>query len=324
MDKLIGHLLHERFDFEFNKIIPLLDLYLAAGICVKSRTSGPCKMCVLPQVQASYSDGQQLTADQIMPSLEKVWRKLEPEPTRVRIFHGGNFLAESEISAQAQIAIIGFLDSKPSVRKIEIETRPDVLLQQVENLNRLVEIAPGKIQVDMGIETIDEAIRNGFLNKNLSDEDIVKATKLLQEKGVDILFYLLHFILPLELYRPDTVEHSLGMIKETVKFINKIAPEASITISSLYMEDGSPLISPWQKVSRVIPSLKTVTRALIKARNRHPRVYFGGIWDAWQPKHFSHGCPICEQPLLAALRDYQTTCDAQALKDSWQKIDCPC
>jgi len=106
----------------------------------------------------------------------------------VKIFTSGSFLDAKEVKPKVRKEILGKLVE--TTDKISVESRPEYIsrakLEAMQNFlkNKYIEVA-------IGLETVNDKIRNQYINKGLLYEDFLKAVQICKELKFGIRVYLL-------------------------------------------------------------------------------------------------------------------------------------
>jgi radical SAM enzyme (TIGR01210 family) len=108
----------------------------------------------------------------------------------LKIFNSGSFFDDGEISEEVREYIFKKIADIPKIKEIVIESRVDYITS--EKLKRMKSILKDKyVEVAIGLETVNDYIRNNYINKGLSFKDFQDAIELCKRNDVGLRIYLL-------------------------------------------------------------------------------------------------------------------------------------
>jgi radical SAM enzyme (TIGR01210 family) len=139
----------------------------------------------------------------------------------IKIYNSGSFFDENEISEEVRGKIFKKIADVPSIKEVVIESRVDYITD--EKLNRMKQILNKKyVEVAIGLESVDDYIRNTYINKGLKFKDFLDVIQLCKKHEVGIRVYLL--FKPPFLNEQSAIEDCASSIKKLVELkINTIS-----------------------------------------------------------------------------------------------------
>jgi len=171
---------------EFNIILRTPGCYWALG------ETGGCSMC--GYIEDAYLG--KITSENLIEQFEyAVNKKIEEidqdsSPYILKIFNSGSFFDKREISEKTAEILFKKIKEIPNIKEIVLESRPEFITKK--NLNLLTEYLGDKyVEIGIGIETINDHIRNSYINKGLKYDDFLKAVDLLKNYKIGVKAYLL-------------------------------------------------------------------------------------------------------------------------------------
>lgn len=139
----------------------------------------------------------------------------------VKIYNSGSFFDDNEISEDVREHIFKKIADFPKIKEVVIESRVDYITN--EKLNKMKNILKNKyIEVAIGLETVNDYIRNRYINKGMKYKDFLDAIHLCKKNDVGIRAYLL--------FKPPFLNEQTA-IEDCVNSIQKLAELKINTIS---------------------------------------------------------------------------------------------
>ncbi|MBD3212275.1 MAG: TIGR01210 family radical SAM protein [Candidatus Lokiarchaeota archaeon] len=108
----------------------------------------------------------------------------------LKIFNSGSFFDDSEINKQTREYIYKKVTEIPQITEFIVESRTEFVTEEklIEIKNYLPDIY---IEIGIGLESVDDHIRNKYINKGLTFEDFLHTKELCERNDVGIKAYLL-------------------------------------------------------------------------------------------------------------------------------------
>jgi len=185
--------------------------------------SGGCSMCGYIQDSTIEKIDQIHILNQFNYALQEKIDEItsDEEDFIVKIYNSGSFFDDDEISEDVREHIFKKIASVPKIKEVVIESRVDYITN--EKLKKMKSILKDKyIEVAIGLETVNDYIRNRYINKGLEFEAFLGALHLCKKNDVGIRAYLL--------FKPPFLNEQTA-IDDCVKSIQKLAELQVNTIS---------------------------------------------------------------------------------------------
>ncbi|MFX1419724.1 MAG: archaeosine biosynthesis radical SAM protein RaSEA [Promethearchaeota archaeon] len=108
----------------------------------------------------------------------------------LKIFNSGSFLDDNEISKEVRNYIYKKISNIDKIKEIVVESRIEYITS--EKLEEIREFFDKKyFEIAIGLETVDDYIRNNYINKGVLLKDFKLALKKCKEYGIGVKVYLL-------------------------------------------------------------------------------------------------------------------------------------
>ncbi len=108
----------------------------------------------------------------------------------LKIFNSGSFLDENEIPKEARNYIYEKISMVEKIKEVVIESRLEYITS--EKLREIREIFNKKyLEIAIGLESVDDYIRNNFINKGVLFKDFKSALNKCKELDIGVKVYLL-------------------------------------------------------------------------------------------------------------------------------------
>jgi len=139
----------------------------------------------------------------------------------IKIYNSGSFFDDTEISEDVREHIFKKIAEIPKIKEVVIESRVDYITN--EKLKKMRNILKNKyIEVAIGLETVNDYIRNKYINKGLKFKDFLEVIRLCKNNDVGIRAYLL--------FKPPFLNEQTA-IEDCANSIKKLAELKINTIS---------------------------------------------------------------------------------------------
>lgn len=161
-------------------------------------------------------------------------RGKNPQPNTLELISANDTLDPKEFSLQDAKALFRpegkNLFEKTPVKGYVLEVRADSVAENQENLPEMKKIINGKLAVEIGVEVGDgkggiyDFIRNNWINKNISSENVKRAIEVAHKNQVHITTNVLIGIPGL------TEEQSIDAAVNTVKWLDDIGSDTILLL----------------------------------------------------------------------------------------------
>jgi len=285
--------------------------------------TGGCSMC--GYIQDSYLED--MDPNHIINQFEYALQmKLEEmygskEDFIIKIFNSGSFFDENEISGHVREHIYKKIADIENVKEVVLETRVEFISKEMleilhQNLkNKYIEIA-------IGLETVNDYIRNHYVNKGLLYEDFIKKLELLKEYNIGIRVYLL--------LKPPFLNEQ-GAIDDCVYSLLKLVrlEVDTISINPVNIQKGTLVEYLWHQKRYRPPWYYSLFKCLIKFYKLTDN--FNSVRIISDPsgagtKRGIHNClrRECNEKMNTALKNFVLSQDINYILDVKENLDCDC
>jgi radical SAM enzyme (TIGR01210 family) len=267
---------------------------------------GGCTMCGYIGDAASSPP----TPEDLLAQFESVSRRIDHGI--VKIFTSGSFFDPGEVPEPVRDKILSQLNLYAD--KIIVETRPEFVTDKVL---AGATMQSDKLEVAIGLETSNDAIRINSINKNFLFKDFVRASETAKAHGVSTKAYLM--MKPPFISEKDAIE---DMVKSAMD-ASPYAPTISINVCNV--QRGTLIDEMFYRKSYRPPWLWSVVEVLKRLHGRTGSAIMSDPVAAGMPRG-PHNCYKCDSAFADAIRKYSLTqdvsvfdslhCDCKAL---WEK-----
>jgi radical SAM enzyme (TIGR01210 family) len=308
----------ERLRNEIGKELTII--LLSKGCSWASSALGGCSMC------GYYLDAanEGLSAKQIINQFEYAYNAKINEISKdsnnyiLKIFNSGSFLDENEIPKDARNYIYQKISNVEKIKEIVIESRIEYITS--ESLEELREVFNKKyLEIAIGLESVDDHIRNSYINKGLLFKDFKIALKRCKEYGMGIKVYLL--FKPPFLNEQAAIDDCSYSIKTLVDLgVN------SISINPMNIQKGTLVEHLWFQNRYKLPwyysLFKCIKRSVSQEDLKKVRILSDPSGAG--TKRGIHNClkKGCENYSKTILRDFVLTQNLNILNQKGYECDC--
>lgn len=204
-----------------------------------SSERGGCSMC------GYYLDAinEEVSTTQLINQFDYAYNnkineiEQDPHNYNLKIYNSGSFLDEKEIPKEVRNYIFEKIASIEKFKEVTIESRLEYITS--ETLEEILEFFKKKyIEIAIGLETVDDYIRNNFINKGVLFEDFKNVLKRCKEYDIGVKAYLL--LKPPFLNEQAAIDDCIYSIKNLVDL-----GVDSISINPLNIQKGTLVEYLW-------------------------------------------------------------------------------
>jgi radical SAM enzyme (TIGR01210 family) len=237
----------------------------------------------------------------------------------IDLYNSGSFLDEADVPFPAAEAIFRKIASKPSLRKILIESRPEFVIGGKEHLLALKHMGAGKIlTVGMGLETWRDDIRMDILKKGFTRARFEEAAAILAATGVTLLAYVL-------LKPPGFTEgEAINDVRDTITYLEelgrKLALPIKIALQPMFVPAHTPLEELYRQGTYTPPRLWSVIEVLRATRATPLEIEVALSDEGLAEGRVAENCSLCTEQareLIASFNEDQK-------RDAIDAFICPC
>ena len=221
--------------------------------------TGGCSMCGYIQDSTIVEIDPNHIINQFDYALQKKIKEIsiDKDDFILKIFNSGSFFDDDEISADVREHIYKKIAEIPKIKEIVVESRVDYITR--EKLKKMKGILENKyIEVAIGLETVNDYIRNIYVNKGLKFEDFLKAVQICKENNIGVRVYLL--------FKPPFLNEQTA-IDDCASSIQKLAELKvnTISINPLNIQKNSLVEYLWYQNRYRPPWFYSLFKCIIKA-----------------------------------------------------------
>ncbi|MHA1291793.1 MAG: archaeosine biosynthesis radical SAM protein RaSEA [Promethearchaeota archaeon] len=281
---------------------------------------GGCSMC--GYIQDAYRED--VSSNQILKQFDYALQaKLNEIKNNnvnyiIKIYNSGSFLDDSEICSDARKQIYAKIAKLEKIKEVVIESRVEYI--KSENLIEIQENLKNKYtEIGIGLETVDDHVRNNYINKGLLFKDFENAVRLCKDYNIGVKVYLL--------FKPPFLNEQ-SAIDDCVNSIQKLLNlnVNTISINPLNIQKGSLVENLWYQ-KRYRPPwfyslFKCIKHALTK--NDLNKIRILSDPSGAGTKRGIHNCSNreCNQNMIKTLKNFVLSQNLSELNKS--KYECVC
>ncbi|MBY9010041.1 MAG: archaeosine biosynthesis radical SAM protein RaSEA [Candidatus Lokiarchaeota archaeon] len=284
---------------------------------------GGCSMCGYIQDSTIEKIDQNHIKNQIdFAFQEKISEIIKDEEDYVlKIYNSGSFFDDDEISEGTRDYIYKKIAKTPKIREVVIESRVDYVTR--ENLTQMKSALNNiYIEVAIGLETVNDHIRNVYINKGLFFKDFLEVIHLCKNYGIGVRAYLL--------FKPPFLNEQ-SAIDDCVSSILKLAELKvnTISINPLNIQKNTLTEYLFYQNRYRPPWFYSLFKCIVKAC--HERDILKEVRIISSPsgagsKRGIHNClkRECNEIFLTKLKNFVLTQDIKFLIRSDKDYSCDC
>ena len=293
------------------KLVKRWVLELPGAGCEWYKKTGGCTMCAFNQSTQKYTFGGRLFPHFIFMLIfyYAYWLVKKQNPELLVIYNGGSFLSDKEIPKKTQLAILKFAAKHPTIKKVLIESRADLV--SPEKFGDYAEAIGGKdLEIALGLESADNAVRNSCLRKGLTKETFEQAVRNCHKYGFKAFAYV--YLKPHCLSEEEAVEDAI----DTIRYCFQVGVD-EVSLSCAFVQENTMLANLYEQGKFLPPKLWSIIEVIKKTAGLGP-VRIGHFDDEPPPIAIPHNyqydnekipCPDCNQRVMAAIAKYRETHD---------------
>lgn len=239
----------------------------------------------------------------------------------LKIFNSGSFFDDNEISEQIREKIYKKIADFDKLKEIVVESRPEYISK--EKLEAMQNFLKNKyIEVAIGLETVNDKIRNQYINKGLLYEAFLKAVQICKELKFGIRVYLL--FKPPFLNEYAAIDDCLNSIEKLIDLkVN------TISINPINIQKDTLVELLWLQNRYRPPWFYSLFKCLVKANKMCSEIRSVRIISdpsGAGTKRGIHNClkRACNENMITALKNYVLTQDITRIRDTSNSDKCDC
>lgn len=200
---------------------------------------GGCSMCGYIQ-DAALED---IEADSIKAQFDYALEQKKEEIINdkddyiLKIFNSGSFFDDEEMNPEVREYIYESIAKINKIKELVVESRVEYLsskkLKKIKN-----DLQNKYIEIGIGLETVDDYIRNRYVNKGLTYKEFLEAVSLCKEHDIGVKAYLL--LKPPFLSEKSAIDDAANSIRTLIKLGIE-----TISLNPLNIQKGSLAEKLW-------------------------------------------------------------------------------
>ena len=285
--------------------------------------NGGCSMCGYIQDSCRENVSAEHIKNQFDYALKMKLEEIQSSHDQfvIKIFNSGSFFDDGEIPVSTREYIYREIDKINNIKEVVVESRVEYIskgkLEKMKN-----SLKEKYIEVAIGLETINDHIRNHYINKGLLLEDFLKVVNICKELGIGIRVYLI--FKPPFLNEQSAIEDCFLSLQKLVGLkVN------TISINPVNIQRGTLVENLWYQKRYRPPWFYSLNKCMVSAYKRIPNINSVRIISdpsGAGTKRGIHNClkRDCNEKMIKALKNFVLTQDINYLKDVNDNSDCSC
>jgi len=233
----------------------------------------------------------------------------------------GSFYNDRELPPESRNYLFSEV-SKLSVDSIMVETRIDYLSEEKVRESKKYLREDQNIELAIGLESVDDSIRNKVLRKGLSKKGFERFADICKNTDSQLLAYIL--IKSPTLLEAQAVDDAVQTADYVYKIANERGIKARVAFKPMFIPEGTELEEQYFKGEYQLPKLWTIVETIKKTTelaSYRPNSIFVGMFDEdLSGDRFSSNCDECNSEVVEALKRFNGTQDLSGL----EQLDCEC
>ena len=242
---------------------------------------------------------------------------LDPDLAQVDLLTLGSFFHDVEVSPGARVLLLDVVAGIQPVRRIVVESRAPYVSPEVLRAARDRIGGDQRLELGLGVETSNHALRNSVLRKGLEWDDVGRVMRLCRDGDVDFLAYLL--IKPPGLTEQEAVEDAVRSAMDVVDQAARIGVAVRLAFEPVFVTRNSHLDAMFARGEYQIGRLWTVVEVLKRCHGAAP-LFVGLSDEGLSSGRFPQGCVHCDGTVRRSLQAYNGSQEIRELTS----LDCRC
>ncbi|AXS40681.1 radical SAM protein [Breoghania sp. L-A4] len=217
----------------------------------------------------------------------------------ITLFNGGSFLTDHEIPSTARKHLYQRFAEHPTASELMVESRPEFVRDDMLD-EALDAIGEKRLMVGIGLESIDDHVRNDVLKKYIGRKSFLAAIENLQRHGIRTFVYV--FLGAPGLSARDAYLDA----KRTIAFLADLGID-EIALSCAFVPPGGQLETLYRQDAFRPPWLWTILELIAEARDNGWPLSVGGFDDFPPPVAIAQNCGKCDQQVMEVIDTHRAT-----------------
>jgi len=240
-----------------------------------------------------------------------------PHETEINLSCLGSFFDDRELSDNARTGILREIASRPQIELLGVESRADdITVKKIREAREL--LGPRRcLEVGIGLESVDEFVRNVCVNKGLSLDTFEQAIRILHSNGAHAVGHVL--LKPPFLTESEAIADAVA----TIDYLNSLSVRR-IVLMVTNVKQGTIVGKLYRLGCYRPPWLWSVLRvALSVSPPARDRLLIYGFRCGLPMEAIASNCFRCSEHITQEIEEFCGTGESFRLRMAFA-LDCPC
>lgn len=284
-----------------------LMLVLRTNGCEYAKNTGGCSVCGFMNHASHVSHADLLSQTEMFGDFEGV--------DALEMLTLGSFYNDNEIEPATRQWLIKFA-SGLNIKKLTVESRvehiqEDLILDHVNILGNI------RLEIGIGLESVNDVIRNQVINKGLSLPDFKRAIKKISRTGASLLVYIL--IKPPGLSEEEAIDDAVKSAEYVFSSARKYNLKARVAFEPVFVCKGTHLDNLYKNGEYEVLNLWSVVE-VIKQTHKLGDIFVGLDDEGLSYGRRPRSCKKCNDWLKSEIEQYNISHDISRL----EMLGCDC
>jgi len=272
--------------------------------------SGGCTMCDYGGFNGTVPD--EILVQQTVGLLDQ-W----PDETEINLSALGSFFDDKELSLAARRGILAEVAKRPNIELIGVESRAgDVNAAKIKEARSHLGVHRC-LEVGMGLESVNDFVRNVCINKGLSRKTFERAVKTIQDCGAQAVGHVL--LKPPFLTEEEAINDAIA----TIEYLDALGVRR-IVLMVCNVKDGTLVGELYKQGLYRPPWLWSVLRTALNVSSSAQNKLLIYGFDCGIPMvDIGRNCKKCSEKIINLMRKFSGTGEEIYLQDA-NCINCDC
>jgi radical SAM enzyme (TIGR01210 family) len=280
---------------------------------------GGCTMC---GYSGASSKWQETDETAVIEQLETTLTQIQgSRPIMIMVTSAGSFFDDTELPKHLRRRILERIVGLDFLVSVNTETRADTVPKNRESIAESIEFlqnAGKELCVGIGLESMDDFVRQICVHKGLSLKTYSKAVKILKDLGSYVTTYVL--LKPPFLTERESIEDTL----RTIKFAFESGSDVVVVMLS-NVQACTLTYRLWTKGIYRTPWLWSAVEVVKRTPDdMRERTTIAGIQAVPKPIQIAYNCFKCDSSLVGSLINWNKYRDYDRFEKEIKESDCEC
>jgi len=285
--------------------------------------SGGCSMCGYIKDSSIENIDDKHIINQVNHAFQSKLEEIRNERKNFifKVFNSGSFFDENEISEEVRNYIYQKVYESDNIEEFVIESRLEYI-SKMKLIDLKNQLNNKYIELAIGLETVNDYIRNNYINKAMFYDDFLKVFRICKEIGIGVRVYLL--------FKPPFLNEQ-GAIDDCVKSIINLVNLGvdTISINPINIQKGTLIEYLWYQNRYRPPWFYSLFKSLRKIHESNKETIFPRLISdpsGAGTKRGIHNClkRECNQKMVNILRNFVLSQDFNYINKKNVYYDCDC